>query len=834
MSPTIPLIAPRPVPLSSLAERLAAMEARGIYSNAGPLVRGFEEEVVSRLFDGRGAGLAVANATLGLMLAIRQAAGRDWRGERFAMMPAFTFAATAQAAQWAGLTPLFVDSDPDDWSAAAAAEEAALAAHGDRIAVVVPYATFGNGIDLARYRRLQQDHGVAVVVDAAASLGGLDCDGHGIGTGMPFATVFSMHATKPFATAEGGLIYSGDVGRIDELRDMVNFGFTRPRCATLPGLNAKLPEVIALMAHAKLAGIDAVGEHRAALAARYGARLGAAFDRQRPLGRRPMAQFQSLLLPEALAVQRDDILRLLDQAGIGAAHYFAPHCAQQPHFRRTAISEPTPVADAIGRRIVNLPLHEAMAIPDVDRVCDALLDACETTARPSRVMAQAADPAKQRFETVMIGGGPAGMAVLTAAAKAGRLEEFASGLAIADAGDRPGSGNLGNYAITSDSTAETFLSAAKDSRYPELAALVDHPAGLDIARFSGALGVPLARTRPFLEGLARELTSLARRHGGAVETGLEAIGTRRLADGGWVTTLRDRTTGAERCWRSDNIVLATGGYQCADSIRKARIDDMPLHELAGDRLVASDPVLRLGGVDDLRERLAGLRAPRIAVIGASTSALAAVTLLLKAQPALPLGAGAVTLLHRQPLRPFYPSVEAARADGFTDFGPDDICPVSGFVYRLAGFRLEARELVLRMLGIGGRVPDPRVALHHVAVKDRAARRIVEQADLVIAALGYRPRALPLFGADGRAIALAAHAAGRPRMVDQQCRVMDASGAAIPGAFGIGLAAGFVPEGALGGEPSFTGKANGLWLWQNDVGRLVVDQVLARRSNAAAA
>ena len=48
---------------------------------------------------------------------------------------------------------------------------------------------------------------------------------------------------------------------------------------------------------------------------------------------------------------------------------------------------------------------------------------------------------------------------------------------------------------------------------------------------------------------------------------------------------------------------------------------------------------------------------------------------------------------------------------------------------------------------------------------------------------------------------------------------------MPGAFGIGLAAGFVPWGRLGGEPSFRGKANGLWLWQNDVGQMIVDQVL---------
>jgi hypothetical protein len=56
-------------------------------------------------------------------------------------------------------------------------------------------------------------------------------------------------------------------------------------------------------------------------------------------------------------------------------------------------------------------------------------------------------------------------------------------------------------------------------------------------------------------------------------------------------------------------------------------------------------------------------------------------------------------------------------------------------------------------------------------------------------------------------------------------VLDAERKIVPNAFAIGLAAGFVPTGKLGGEPSFTGQANGLWLWQSDVGGMIVDAIL---------
>jgi predicted oxidoreductase len=135
-----------------------------------------------------------------------------------------------------------------------------------------------------------------------------------------------------------------------------------------------------------------------------------------------------------------------------------------------------------------------------------------------------------------------------------------------------------------------------------------------------------------------------------------------------------------------------------------------------------------------------------------------------------------------------------------------------------------------MLEVDGRAPDPRVRLHRLGGwEDEAARAILGEADLVVAALGYRPNALPLHDAEGAAITLAAET-GAP-MVDRHCRVLGGDGAPLPGVYGIGLAAGFTPWGPLGGEESFRGQANGLWLWQNDVGRMIVDQLLGRDAGA---
>jgi len=820
-----PLLAPRPPRASRLGEGFARVEAAGIYSNNGPEVRRLETDMTTRMFAGRGATLAVANATLGLMLAIREAADRAGRPSGYALMPAFTFAATAQAALWAGLTPLICDIDPDDWSACAAAEDALLAEHGERVAVIVPYATFGNAIDLARYEALAARHGVGVVVDAATSLGTLDDAGMPFGAGAPFAIVYSMHATKPFAVAEGGVIHAGDTALVDRLRAMASFGFEAPRSASLPGFNAKLPEVLAVMAQAKLADIERVSAGRARLEAAYREALGP-LRMQKIYGRRRSVGFMPALLPPALAGRRGAIIDALSARGVGAGSYFSPHLGQQPLFQRTALVTPTPVADDVAARIISLPATDSMTPADAVEIARAVLETCGL----ARVPATSRAPAMANV--IVIGGGPAGTALLTAASKDGRIDELAAGMILVERSDFIGSGRLARYAINSDSTAATFLSAVIDNPEPSLAALADHPSARAIEAHCDALGVPLAASGPFLDAVGERLGALVERAGGSVMTGHEALDATRDANGSWHVRLKRRSDGYRFTARSRNLVIATGGHQPLDRLVVQQVAGASLVARVGDRLMQSDEVLALGGLDRVADLLAGKRAPRVVVVGGSTSALTTVALLLRSRPGIPFGASGVTLLHRRPLRPFYSSIESARAEGFTDFGPDDICPVSGFVYRLAGFRLEARELVLRMLGIDGRAPDPRVALHRVTDDDPATLALLDRADLVVAAMGYRPRILPLTDVSRKRLLLAADC-GAP-MVDDGCRIVDRAGRPIPGLYGIGLAAGFVPSGRLGGEKSFRGQANGLWLWQNDVGRLIVDGVLGDRIAAAVA
>jgi dTDP-4-amino-4,6-dideoxygalactose transaminase len=246
-----------------------------------------------------------------------------------------------------------------------------LSRYAGKIAIVMPYATFGYPIDLEHYKQLAAQLGVPVVVDAAASLGTFDEHGHGFGSGFGGSVVYSMHATKSFAVGEAGLIYSADKDRIARLRAMCNFGFGEPRTATMAGLNGKLSEVGALLGRLRLADYDSVLAHRAALFNRYRDGLPEMQFQSRAPGTQAH-QFVPALLPSGLGGRRAAIRAELADQGIATGTYFSPHLMEQPYFQKVCVAGSIPVCDDVSARMISLPLFDAMTHHEVDQVAECL------------------------------------------------------------------------------------------------------------------------------------------------------------------------------------------------------------------------------------------------------------------------------------------------------------------------------------------------------------------------------------------------------------------------------------------------------------------------------
>jgi dTDP-4-amino-4,6-dideoxygalactose transaminase len=84
------------------------------------------------------------------------------------ILPSFTFMATASAAVWAGLRPVFADVDRQTNNLDAAAAEAAIT---PRTVAIVAVHQFGNPADIEGLQRVAARHGLKLIFDAAHGFG---------------------------------------------------------------------------------------------------------------------------------------------------------------------------------------------------------------------------------------------------------------------------------------------------------------------------------------------------------------------------------------------------------------------------------------------------------------------------------------------------------------------------------------------------------------------------------------------------------------------------------------------------------------------------------------
>ncbi len=248
----VPVMRPRLPDRAALAPYLAEIDANRRYTNDGPLLRRFERRLAGKFGLAREGVVCVANGTLGLALALRAVARP---GRRYCVMPSFTFVATAHAARVAGLEPWFADVDAESWALEPERARETLDVIGDAVAAVLPVAPFGAPAPVETWDRFAVETGMPVVIDAAA----------GFDTAKAGRTpvVISLHATKPLAVGEGGVVICQDRTTVERIRSARNFGFERDRVVRHPAMNAKLSEYAAAVG---LAALDAWPRTRGALA----------------------------------------------------------------------------------------------------------------------------------------------------------------------------------------------------------------------------------------------------------------------------------------------------------------------------------------------------------------------------------------------------------------------------------------------------------------------------------------------------------------------------------------------------------------------------------------
>ena len=352
------------------AQAAAAAVASGWVAQ-GPRVAQFEAAFAEAI--GVGHAVAVSSCTTALHLALI-AAGIGPGDEVVA--PSLSFIATMNAARYVGADPVFADVDPATLNLVPATIEPRLT--GKTRAVIVADQA-GVPADLDAIRALCEPRGVAVIEDAACAAGAV-YRGRPAGATASLAT-FSFHPRKLLTTGEGGMITTPDAdvaARLRRLREHgMSVGAAERHASQQPvierylevGYNYRMTDVQAAIGLVQLAKLGRQIERRRELAARYQELLagipGLVTVRDPGYGTTNYQSFW-VQLPDGFPVSRDDLLRMLADAGVSARRgIMAAHL--EPAYAGF-LCPPLPVTERVTAGSLILPLFHELTEEEQDLV----------------------------------------------------------------------------------------------------------------------------------------------------------------------------------------------------------------------------------------------------------------------------------------------------------------------------------------------------------------------------------------------------------------------------------------------------------------------------------
>lgn len=373
------------------------------YLTKGPAVRTFEE----RLCEVTGADHAVAcaNGTAALhlcMLALGLGPGD------VAIVPAITFAATANAARYVGADVVFSDVDPITGLMTPTHLEAAIASAqqhfpNGRIRTVHNVHLNGQTEDLPKLAKIAKVHNLTLLNDACHAIGGdyLADDGsmRPIGSAQyGFCEAFSFHPVKTIAMGEGGAITTNDASFAAELSQRREHGITRDtkRLESLEppapwyyemqslGFNYRVSDLNCALGAAQLAKLPRFVAARRQISDHYRYRLAGLHPNLQPLGLTGKGNPAWHLMPvlidfAACETSRAQVMQKLAAQKIGTQVHYMPVYAA-PYYRRywqETVGHPQlhlPGVENYYQAVLSLPLFFGMNPADADRVVDSLAD----------------------------------------------------------------------------------------------------------------------------------------------------------------------------------------------------------------------------------------------------------------------------------------------------------------------------------------------------------------------------------------------------------------------------------------------------------------------------
>lgn len=342
----------------------------GWYVN-GENVKGFEKEWAE--YCGVNEAVGVASGLDALRVALDATLGEWDDGERRVVVPANTYTATPMAVASVGAIPIFCDVDPDTWLMTPDTLDPAferVTSMSEEVDAVIPVHLFGQAVDMPDVLEYlsQYDNEIYTIEDAAQAQGAYS---HSFMAGTwGDVGCFSFFPGKNIgAVGDAGACVANDDVLAEKMRAIRNQGQYRRYEHDLLGYTARLDEIQAAVLRVKIRHLDEWNRTRCEIAAWYLDELTGVGDLSFQTVRSGMVWHQFVIRTK----DRDALRNHLTHAGVETIIHYPTPCHLQKAFSWLGHKEGDfPVAEALARETLSIPIHPVLERNEAEAVVDAI------------------------------------------------------------------------------------------------------------------------------------------------------------------------------------------------------------------------------------------------------------------------------------------------------------------------------------------------------------------------------------------------------------------------------------------------------------------------------
>ena len=332
----------------------------------GEDVKRLEEEIAA--YCGCRYAVGCANGSDALVLAL-MALGVG-AGDEVLTTP-YSFFATAGAVSRVGAIPVFLDVESSTFNIDADRIAQVLASR-PRIRAIIPVHLFGGCADMDPIMAIAAEHGVAIIEDAAQSIGS-EYKGRRAGS-IGQIGCFSFFPSKNLgAYGDGGIVTTNDPALAERLAALRVHGSKKKYFHEWIGFNSRLDALQAAVLRVKLRYLDdwSAGRQRNAdLYRRQLAKLSVPVKAARP------ATYQTRHVYNQFVIRgerRDALQEYLKEQGIGSEVYYPLPLHLQPCYAFLGYkSGDFPVSEQLAAETLALPIQGELGRDDIEYVCQAI------------------------------------------------------------------------------------------------------------------------------------------------------------------------------------------------------------------------------------------------------------------------------------------------------------------------------------------------------------------------------------------------------------------------------------------------------------------------------